>query len=313
MSIEHILIFPCHGSYFQYSSGGTTCSYEMAKYLSQYIDVLIYSSKETPNNIYNKTFSQNILSKDLNTTYNIENTLVIYGETVEDNPLGAKYIVRWILGPIGLVSNRNIFHTWNKYDLIYFFNNELKMNNKSKDIIKLLTSIHVNPNLQDMKLIRNGNGYCHTFRKSRFHKNIRCIHPNNSYMISGESQEQLIQIFNHFEIFISYDPLTFLNIMAALCGCISVVYKIDGLSKEEWIENTCISRYLKLKNETLYGVAYGYEEIEYAKQTIHLVKQQWMDFQSFMIEQTVVPFLNDIKNTDNISKLQNTVDNVYYS
>jgi len=280
----------------------------MAKCLSQYIDVLIYNTQDIPNHIYNKTFSHNILSTDLTTTYNIENTLVVYGETVQDNPLRAKYIVRWILAPLGIVSNGNIYQTWNKSDLVYFFNNELIMNSKSENVIKFLSAIHINPNLQDMKLLRNGS--CHTFRKSHFHKNIQQIHSDNSYMISNESQDMLIQIFNHCEIFICYDPLTFLTIMAALCGCISVVYKTDGLSKEDWIENTAISKYLKMKNEPMYGIAYGIEEIEFAKQTRHLVKQQWTDFQTYLINETIVPFLDDIKNP--IGQLQNTIENVYY-
>jgi len=308
MTIEHILIFPCHNCNFNYSSGGVTCSFEMAKCLSQYIDVLIYNTQDIPNHIYNKTFSHNILSTDLTTTYNIENTLVVYGETVQDNPLRAKYIVRWILAPLGIVSNGNIYQTWNKSDLVYFFNNELIMNSKSENVIKFLSAIHINPNLQDMKLLRNGS--CHTFRKSHFHKNIQQIHSDNSYMISNESQDMLIQIFNHCEIFICYDPLTFLTIMAALCGCISVVYKTDGLSKEDWIENTAISKYLKMKNEPMYGIAYGIEEIEFAKQTRHLVKQQWTDFQTYLINETIVPFLDDIKNP--IGQLQNTIENVYY-
>jgi hypothetical protein len=309
MTIQHIFIYPCQGCIFSYSCGGMICSYEMAKNLSQYIETWIYSAYQIQNDIYNNVFTYNILNTDLNARHNIENTLVIYGETVEGNPLGAKYIVRWILAPLYIHARNDIYTTWNKNDLVYFFNNELKLNDKPQNIVKFLTTIYINPNLQNRGLPRSGS--CHTFRKSNMHNNINFIHSSDSYIIHNESQDELIQIFNDREIFISYDPLTFLTIIAALCGCISIVYKVDGLSKEEWIENTAIAKYLKFKNEPLYGIAYGLEEVEFAKQTVHLVKQQWSDFQSFLAEQTIVPFLTDIKNIDNICQLQNTVENVY--
>ena len=46
---------------------------------------------------------------------------------------------------------------------------------------------------------------------------------------------------------------------------------------------------------------------------MHLVEQQWTDFQSYLIQETVIPFIEEIKNADNISQLQNTVENVYYN
>jgi hypothetical protein len=265
---------------------------------------------EIQNHIFNNVFTYNILNTDLTAYHNIENTLVIYGETVEGNPLGAKYIVRWILAPLGMIADSNIYLTWNKTDLVYMFNDDLKMKDKSDNIIKMLSAIHVNPNLQNMGLARSG--CCHTFKKSHMHSSLNFIHPDDSYFIYGESQDELIQIFNRCEMFISYDPLTFLNVIAALCGCISVVYKTDGLTKEEWIENTAISKYLKIKNEPFYGIAYGLEEVEFAKQTIHLVKQQWLDFQEYLIKETVMPFLTDIQHINEVGYLQNTVENVYY-
>uniref|UniRef100_A0A6C0HZ60 DegT/DnrJ/EryC1/StrS aminotransferase family protein n=1 Tax=viral metagenome TaxID=1070528 RepID=A0A6C0HZ60_9ZZZZ len=307
-NIKNVVIMPCHWCNFNYSCGGITCCFELAKELSKYLNVIIHNHNPDINHIYNKSFTQVFISEDLNEEYNLENTLVIYGETIEGNPLYAKYIMRWILAPLGMICSSDKYLSWNKTDLVYFFNNESKFTKlNTSEIHKNLTTIHINDYLINHQLERSGS--CHTMRKSHLHKNIHNIHSNNSFLISEESQEELIKIFNEKEIFISYDPLTFLSIMAAMCGCISVIYKRDDMTKEEWIKNMCIADYLKETSEPLYGIAYGLEEICFAKNTIHLVEQQWSKFKNWLREKTVIPFVKDI---GNIAGLQNTVDNVYY-
>jgi len=307
MRFTNILIYPCNNCMYEYCSGGITCSFEMAKLLSNYFsNVLIYNILSQPNSIYNKSFKHIEISTDLNEEYNIENTLVIYGEGVEHNPLNSKYIVRWILGPVGINCRKDIYLTWGKNDLVYHFNYDQHM--KDNNIYKLLSYIHINPELNDKQLNRSGT--CYAIRKgTKFHTNLIAIHPSDSFCIHDlTSQTGLINIFNSNAIFISYDPLTFLNIMAAMCGCISIVYKPDKLTKDEWLKTTAIYRYLKEKNEPLYGIAYGPEEIEFAVNTIHLLKEQWNNFQQYLIDNTIIPFVNDMENID---ILENTVFNNY--
>jgi hypothetical protein len=280
----------------------------MAKLLSNYFsNVLIYNILSQPNSIYNKSFKHIEISTDLNEEYNIENTLVIYGEGVEHNPLNSKYIVRWILGQVGINCRKDIYLTWGKNDLVYHFNNDHNMNNKL--IHKLLSYVHINPKLTNNNNV-NRSGACYAIRKgNKFHTNLIHIHPEDSFCIHNlTSQTDLIDIFNSKVCFISYDPLTFLNIMAAMCGCISVVYKSGLLTKEEWYKTTVIYRYLKETNEPLYGIAYGSEEIDFAISTIHLVKEQWSNFQKYLIENSIVPF---VKEMENIDILENTVFNNY--
>ena len=307
MRFKNVLIYPLYNCIYDYSCGGITCCFEMAKQLSNYFpNVLIYDISQMPNNIYNKLFIKIDISSDLNQEYNIENTLTIYGETVENNPLNSKYIVRWILAPIGINCSKDIYLTWGKNDLVYYFNYETHMTNDN--IYKLLSYMHINPRLNDFNLYRNGT--CFAIRKaSIFYAHINVIHPDDSLSIPNNStQNDLINIFNSKYMFISYDPLTFLNIMAALCGCISIVYKSDKLTKDEWLKTTAIYKYLKDKNEPLYGIAYGIEEIDFAINTIHLVKEQWNNFQQYLIENTIIPFVKDVENID---ILENNVYNNY--
>jgi hypothetical protein len=204
-------------------------------------------------------------------------------------------------------------NTWGKNELVYYFNSELKFNTspeKIGSIYKLLTVIYVNPNIKNYNM-NERQGYCHTFRKQHIHKNINYIHPNDSFEINvNHTQDDYIEIFNKYKYFISYDPFTFLSIIASLCGCISIIYPIEDVSKKEWLQKTALYEYLKYKNEELYGIAYGNspEELDFAQKTIHLVKKQWDDIKYYEYK-LLINFVKDINNFDN---MKNTVENNYY-
>jgi hypothetical protein len=65
----------------------------------------------------------------------------------------------------------------------------------------------------------------------------------------------LSKIYNTISLFISFDPHTYHSTMAALCGCTSVVIPSKEISNEEFY------------NVQKYGVAYGFENIDFAKLT----------------------------------------------
>ena len=291
---------------FNFKCGGLVVQYEFCRVLEKLgINVKISAPEKIQNSIFCKYY---------NNDFDLNNTVVIYGETIEGNPLKAPYVIRWILAPVGAVCKPKN-KTWGSNDLVYYFNSDNKFYNNETlfgTFYKTLTTIYINP------LINNYNdpsrkGYCHTFRKTQFHKKLKYAHTPNSQEIKREHKViQCISIFNKREIFISYDPLTFLNIIAAMCGCISVVIKIDGLTEIEWLKTTAAYPYLKANNlNKIYGIAYGLSEIEWAKNTLPLVKQQWIDISEYMKQNTVIPFLEDIKNLDNIKCLVNTVKNNY--
>jgi hypothetical protein len=209
---------------FEFRCGGLVVQYELAKTLyNMGINIKIIAPQHIQNSICNEYYNGSIIDT--------ENTVVIYGETISGNPLNAKYVIRWILAPLGLCSDNNIYKSWGDKDLVYYFNAETKFTenpDKIDNIYKLLNILYINP------LAKNNNiglrkGYCHTFRKSRYHKNLQLVHPPNSFELKSElSQLEMISIFNKFKYFISYDPLTFISILAALCGCISIIKKVDN-------------------------------------------------------------------------------------
>ena len=289
---------------FKFTCGGLVVQYELCRVLESLgVNIRISAPEKINNSIFCKYY---------NNEFDLNNTVVIYGETIEGNPLNAPRVVRFILAPLGIICKPKN-KTWGSNDLVYYFNSDNNfLNNKTLigTVYKTLTSIYINP------LIKNYNdpsrkGYCHTFRKKQFHKNLKYAHHPTSQEIKGvRTVIECINIFNKRKIFISYDPLTFLNVIAAMCGCISVVIKIDGINETEWLKTTAAYNYLKEHNlNKLYGIAYGISEIGWAKKTLHLAKEQWNKINEYMKQTTIIPFLDDIKNLDNIKYLENTVKN----
>ena len=310
--MKNIIIYT-HMQNFSFVDGGTVVEYYLAKLLDELgRTVRIYPSSgiKTDNSIFSKFYKNDFPIDD--------NAVVIYCEGTQGNPLNAKNVVRWLLSEMGKNVPYDWVNGWGKNELVYFFNYDKIFSNNEAMIgtkYKLLTSIYINP------LIKNYNdpirkGYCHTFRKSFYHKTLRYAHPPNSLEIKREHKLiDCINIFNKREIFICYDPLTFLNIIAALCGCISVVIKLDGISTQaDWLKTTGVASYVKFKGiERLYGIAYGIGEIGWAKETQHLVSQQWVDILEYCKTQTIIPFLKDIEDLNNLENAENTIQKIFFS
>ena len=287
--------------------GGITVQFVLCKLLcEQGINAKIKSNYHIDNHICNKYYKNDFPIDD--------NVAIIYGETIEGNPSNAKNVIRWILAPLGFFFDNDTINTWGKNDLVYYFNSEQKFyQNPEKlgNIYKLLNCFYINPYVKNTNL-ENRNGICYTIRKAQqVHKNgFNLVHPKNSFEITGDhNQLYYINVFNKYKWFMCYDPLTFYIVIAALCGCIPVVYKINGLNKQEWIQTTAAAEYCKSKGiDNLYGIAYGQEDMYYAEETIHLVKQQWEEIIEFNKKRTIIPFVNDLETFDN---QKNTVEKNY--
>jgi hypothetical protein len=303
---KNIIIYP-HLK-FSLNDGGIVVQYYLAQVLDSLgINVKIYNVHD--NNSKNIIFNKFV--NDIN-TIDFNNTIVIYSEGILHNPLHAKYVVRWMLSKLGENVPHLNYKSWNENELVYFFNNEIEMVNNNVPR-KMLSLFYIYPNIKAHNFKRNG--LCYTIRKgmnqiqidqSRFKELPR-------FEITREhKQEQYVTIFNNFEYFVSYDALTFLNIIAALCGCISIIHPVEGISKQEYFKMTALYDYMVDKNITeIYGLAYGYsdEEIDYSRSTLHLVKDQITDIQNWLIENSVKKFVEDMNNWDLNKNKINTYKN----
>ena len=298
--MKNILIYT-HMPKFDFKDGGTVVQYLLAKTLKEYgQNVKIYATSgiKVNNSIFNEFYDNDFPIDD-------DNCVVIYCEGTLGNPLNAKNVVRWMLSKLGLNVPYSYLDSWGKNELVYYYCSEEKIANNPNNLgnlYKMLNVIYINPMAINNNL-KSRAGTCFTIRKAiNIHnKKPKEIHPRNSFEITREhSQMECIKIFNNHKYFISYDSLTFLSVIAALCGCISIVKKVDGLSKQDWLNTTAAAEYLKESGETtLYGIAYGSDDLQNAISTIHLSKEQWNKIFEFSKNKYVLPFINDINNWNN--------------
>ena len=84
MSIKNILV---HSYSFNIKCGGITVGFELCKILDNMgINVRIIAPKKIGNSIFTKYYDND---------FNLDETLVIYGETIQGNPLNAKFYL-WV-------------------------------------------------------------------------------------------------------------------------------------------------------------------------------------------------------------------------
>lgn len=296
-----ILIYPHFPVDSMDGGGGIIVMYALAKILDENkINIKIYDvfdESNKTNHIFNK------YTKD----FDNDNNIVIYCEGTQGNPLDAKYTIRWILSKMGTNVPYSFSETWKRDELVYFFAPKFAPDEK-KDIPKQLSIIYL-----DEKFINYNNkkfGYCHTFRKSHYHSNHDIIHPEDSFEIQrNPTTEELIDAFNKYEYFVSYDPATFLSILCLLCGCISIIHPVKNVDKKSYFSESPFGEFLKNNNiDYIYGIAYGIDDLDYAKETIHLAPELIKNSINYTNNKSANFIIDEIKNFD---LNNNTVHNNY--
>ena len=202
-------------------------------------------------------------------------SIVIYPEVIKNNPLKAINIVRWLLYKIKiddpLMRNGNDIFFY--YQEAYCPENNGKINIAGKlQVLHTLTDIYFN------KKNNHRHGICYAKRKGA---NKKIIHDEkNSVLIDNLSHKDIAEVFNSCETFISYDSYTLFSQYAAICGCTSIVVADANVTREEW----------QPIKEISYGVAYGFEDIEWAKYTRSLTKNYLLE-QEEKSNRSIVDFI----------------------
>jgi hypothetical protein len=155
----------------------------------------------------------------------------------------------------------HIHKSWSDNDFWLYFIQEFYDGIKEKNILTVRdTKVDY---FRDLGLERTEES-CFTFRKGNNYNHVsRQYHPKDSFNFEQLSDEDLLNTFNKYKRFYSYDSDTYISIMASLCGCESVIVPEEGVTAEEW----------KQKNQhRKYGIAYGLEDIENCKNSDKLRK-----------------------------------------
>ena len=193
-----------------------------------------------------------------------ENDVVIYPEIVIGNPLNYKHVVRWILNTPGECCNANSFYdNLKESDLIFKYSDYFTIRDESKSK-GLLTTTFIDTNYFYDKPGVERKGSAFLVKKKGMQKRI---HPDDSIYIPNHMQSNwalMGDLFRQIEYFYCYDNATYWPFLAALCGCISIVQPNTDMSFEEWSRKF---------DHMQYGVAYGLNHIEHAKNTLNLVQE----------------------------------------
>lgn len=191
-----------------------------------------------------------------------DDSVVIYPEVINGNPIGAKNVVRWLLHQPGYFSgeikysNTELYFKFNSAINEFIFSGSLTSENHLK-VVYYPIDIY-----QEDLSVQKDIDVCYMVRKGNYKQPI---HDDNAICVDGLSHRQIANIFKRTKRFISYDDYTAYSIFASLCGCESIVVPDGKKTIEEWYP--CIS--------DRYGIAYGLEpeQLEWAKNTRYKVQE----------------------------------------
>jgi len=196
----------------------------------------------------------------------LEDCVTIYPEITSGNPTNSKHVVRWLLHYPDY-HFAHVSETWREKDLLFAFSRwqDLESKKRKFNTQGILTCLHTNlETFRDYNEKRAGSCY---IRRKNLNRNFNInLVPQNSVcveeILNSGNERDIANCLNSYEYFYSYDENTYFSILAALCGCISVVVT-DNENQKSWYENR---PYFKD------AVAYGDENIDHVKKNMHLIK-----------------------------------------
>jgi hypothetical protein len=242
---------------YDWKSGGNQVLHDLGKILSKDYTTYVFGTTTV--------FESKAICVNIDKAKEIaiqDDVITIYPEVISGNPFNAKNVVRYVLYYPG-------WHAGDKEysddELIITYNNEYVKDTKYDNAFVLTV---LNPKLNIMKnndkkrnkiglLVRKCKDFEYKMNLLNEYKHLLKLP-----VISIDDEinkctdlKDLSKIYNTITLFISFDPHTYHSTMAALCGCTSIVIPSKEISNEEFY------------NVQKYGVAYGFENIDFAKLT----------------------------------------------
>lgn len=230
-----------------------------------------------------------------NITFDPQNTIVIFiaggGEhtwehKVPDCLKNAPNIVRWlVIDQHRPYSPDDKFYTFHKYWNVL----EGQRVDGELSVIE-----HDHTILRDRGLQRSGT--CYLIKGNLDTEAERAIHAPEDfcidsalYQIQGSKIEFLADLFNRKEFFISYTPFSHASVLAAMCGCKSIVIpkKIYGnipFNKQKWYSDIWCTKY---------GIACGLEDLQQKVEEMDKVIPNIMHYENITQQDQIKKFIED--------------------
>jgi len=262
-------------------------SYELHHYNAAEIGLYakaIYEASNLANYRINETFRTPVL-RPHDSSPPGDDCIVIYPEIAFGNPLRARNVVRWLLHNPGHHTGKIYFGSGEfYYRYADYFTGDFKF--PGSEMADMTLRVQYSPfdlyrrRPDEPEQERTGTAYC--IRKG---KGRAMVHDTaNSILIDGKSHKEVATIFKSVKRFISYDPQTHYSYLAVIAGCESVVVPPDHTTKEQWKPNV----------EDRYGLAYGFDDIEFALATRHMALERQISLDRNS-QQNAKDFMNDIE------------------
>jgi hypothetical protein len=250
-----------HSPSYEESSGGITVLHKLCDILLEQGFNAGFFVGDQQEFFVNSTYRTGIFKKeDIDT----KNDIVVYPEIVLGNPLGVAKVVRYIMN-VGHVTLGRM-NTWEDTDKWIYYSDKFYDGIKPRVILNISDS-----KLDYFKNYEVDRPYkeCFTYRKNHDNiENLNIVHSKDAIELGfNMSDEYLIKLFNLCERFYCYDTESYLNVLASLCGCDSIIVPNNTSSREEVMKQPAFT----------YGVAYGEEEIVQARESREKLRQYLLD------------------------------------
>jgi hypothetical protein len=242
---------------YDWKSGGNQVLHDLGKILSQDYTTYVFGTTTV--------FDSKAICVNIDKAKEIaieDNVITIYPEVISGNPFNAKNVVRYVLYYPGWHAGDK---QYSNNEIIITYNNEYVKDTKYDNAFVLTV---LNPKLNIMSnhnkkrnkiglLVRKCKDFDYKMNLLNQYKHLLKLPviSIDDEINKCKDLRNLSKIYNTISLFISFDPHTYHSTMAALCGCTSVVIPSKEISDTEFY------------NVTKYGVAYGFDNIDFAKLT----------------------------------------------
>lgn len=218
-----------------------------------------------------------------NWPYVDDDTIVVYPDIIFGNPLEAKHVVRWFLNVNRYTGKYIGGQPYGKDDLFICYRDIFNDYNLSPNCRKVHL-LHFDNDLYKRSNYGHREGSCFFIRKGSERADLPPTVPG--IILDNLPEDEKVKVMNKCKYCYSYDTQTFYSVIAAICGCISIVVPEPGKKREDYRHG----------NEKWWGVAYGTspEEIAFARNT-QIKLNAWVEAKVRANHENVHKFLNYCK------------------
>jgi len=230
-------------------------------------------------------------------SYNPHNTVSIYPQISRGNHFNTIHNVRWILYDTEWVIEQHYGD-----DDVYFNYGNFKTFRKVEE--KKLTVFDYNFEKLYQTNFGKRKGFCHIIHKHTPPNGTEIFEKLNSFDITNWKKngayQYLREQFNQYEYFLTYDQKSFYTLAAGLCGCKSIIlnpgpsYEFAGnaWSDSSEYQHIMTPTEYRLNNPIqMFGVAYGWDDIQWANQTVGMVRDHLLELEQ-IDKRTIDNFVN---------------------